>query len=166
MTAVAIINRDLILQRVANGDYLDVIASDLGISDAAISRQLSGDPDYMQARLDGVERRLRLSKRAVDQIADMGLDAEGNVVGLPKEVVNLARVREIRLKADQWFAEREFPERWGQHTQVTVNKGSDLGDRLRRARERTVQGERVGVSLGVLDGDAKHTDTSKDIDNQ
>jgi glycosyltransferase A (GT-A) superfamily protein (DUF2064 family) len=58
------------------------------------------------------------------------------------ESVTVARARDL-LSHARWRAEREFPERWGQHNQVTVNKGIDLGERLRRAKERTIDGERV-----------------------
>jgi len=111
-----------ILQRIADGTLPVDIASELGVNKSAISVRFAGDPRYKQAREIGME-----------VLLDQGL-AEIEAAG---DDLNLARAREILLRRREWRAERDFPHRWGQHTQVTVSQG-DLGERLRRARERVI----------------------------
>jgi len=53
--AVAIVNKSTIIERVARGDMLRDIASDLGVSPAAISQYLSTDPEYRAARMTGAQ---------------------------------------------------------------------------------------------------------------
>ena len=90
MTALAIIHKEEILNRVSQGERLSSIAISLGISKQAISSQLTNDPDYQaayqsfhDARLDNAEG---LLESAVDQI-------------------DVARAREL-WKAYSWRAER------------------------------------------------------------
>ena len=90
MTALAIIHKEEILNRVSQGERLSSIAISLGISKQAISSQLTNDPDYQaayqsfhDARLDNAEG---LLESAVDQI-------------------DIARAREL-WKAYSWRAER------------------------------------------------------------
>ncbi len=47
----------------------------------------------------------------------------------------LARARED-FRAIAWLAERRNPASWGQHNTVTVEHTGDLGEKLRRSRER------------------------------
>lgn len=130
MTAIAILNRDLVLERIRSGDRLIDIAADLGLSShAAIINALGNDPEYQDARKVAVET--RMEKRESD------LEVAG-------DSVTVARAREL-LSHARWRAEREFPDKWGQRNHVTVDHRSDLGDRLRRARnrEQVIEGERV-----------------------
>ena len=90
MTALAIIHKEEILNRVSQGERLSSIAISLGISKQAISSQLTNDPDYQaayqsfhDARLDNAEG---LLESAIDQI-------------------DIARAREL-WKAYSWRAER------------------------------------------------------------
>ena len=137
MTAVAIDNRDLIIDRVSRGDMLDSIANDLGIAAPNISKHLAQDPDYKEARELGVERRLDQAKTRLRLITAEGFDPEtGKPVGITRALSNLARACVADLGAEQWFAEREFGHRWGQKSQVTLDIGPDLGDLLRESRER------------------------------
>lgn len=61
----------------------------------------------------------------------------------------LARARE-QLRAAQWELERLFNRLFGQKQEVTINDNTDLGERLRRARERLIE----GVSSTVPTNDA------------
>jgi hypothetical protein len=119
MAIVALTSRDEIIERVAQGEMLADIAHSLGIAPPNISKHLSQDPEYRQAREMGAERRLDAAVKAVQEVADIGID-NGKIVGLSQPVSNLARVRLDQLKAVQWFAEREFPHRWGIKQQVDV----------------------------------------------
>lgn len=127
----AVLNRDAILERIEAGDRLSDIAASYGFkSHSAIVKRLQNDPDYLIAREVGVERRMEDREKDLE-VAD--------------DSVTVARARDL-LSHSRWRAEREFPARWGQHNKLTVENVGDLGDRLRRAKERTVQGERVDVN--------------------
>lgn len=129
MTAIALQHRDHIIARVAQGEYLATIARDLGLSGKgqAISNHLANDPEYQNAREFGLEAKLAAREAEVE--------AERN----PKLV---PRAREL-LSHARWRAERECPARWGQksHVEISGSVTIDRADRLRRARERIVQGE-------------------------
>ena len=133
MTAVALKHRDTVLQRIRSGERLIDIAKSLGLKDhSAIIHAFSDDPDYQEARKVAVEVRMETREMQLE-VAD--------------ESVTVARAREL-LSHARWRAEREFPDRWGQRNHVTVDHRSDLGDRLRKARnrEQVIEGERVAES--------------------
>ena len=143
MTAIALQHRDEIIKRVSSGEELHDIARDLQIKSPNISKHLASDQEYKEARELGVSVRLSKAKKAIEEIADLGVDGEtGEIVGITQNQSNLARVRAERLKAEQWFAEREFPEKYAQKQQVNVNVTADVSDRLLRARERVIGGQR------------------------
>ena len=127
MTAIAIIHRDKILEKIAQGEMLDKVASDLGIKAPNISLHLASDPEYKQAREIGAELRLHKALTSVHELSELGTDETGRIVGITQEVSNLARVRDSALKAAQWFAEREFPHRWGaKQAEITINTGVSI----------------------------------------
>lgn len=102
--ALAVLNRDSIITQMAQGKLLSQVAQSLGITPAAISQQLSQDKEYLAARQNGAELRLDQQYMALESADDS---------------LTLARARET-WKAATWFAEREFPERWGQSNRLTV----------------------------------------------
>ena len=57
-----------------------------------------------------------------------------------RDALSLGRARES-LRSAQWELERLFSRLYGQKQEVTHNINGDLGDRLRRARERVIEGE-------------------------
>ena len=130
MPAVAVIHRELVLERVASGAMLKSIAVELNVTPGAISNALCRDPEYIAAREIGAEVRLEEQYEAIVSAS---------------EQTAISRARE-GFRAAAWFAEREFPHRWGQHTQVTVSTG-DLGERLRRARERVIEPDQSQCSI-------------------
>ena len=107
--AVAVLQKDKIIQHMASGGLLSQISATLGVSPAAISQVLANDPKYIEARLNGVHVRLDTQYQRMEEADD---------------ALNLARAREC-WKAATWFAEREFPERWGQKQQIE-HKGAIL----------------------------------------
>ena len=123
MTAIAIQHRDEIIAKVASGEMLNKVASDLDIVPSNISKHLADDPEYKKAREIGAELRLHLAYSRIEDIADLGVSESGEIVGLTQEQGNLARVRESALRGAQWFAEREFPDRWGGKPTVVINQG-------------------------------------------
>jgi len=127
----ALVHKESLLERVANGDYLTDIAPSIGVTTAAaISKVLSHDPEYIAARLAGTKVRLEQREKELEAADDN---------------VKVARAREL-LSHARWRAEREFPEHWGQHNRLTVEHSGDLGDRLRRAKERVIDGAAQVVS--------------------
>ena len=105
MTAIAIQRKQEILDSLSQGKFLRDVAAELGVSHAAISQYLSNDPEYIQARETGAEQRL------IEQWNELKASADP---------LTLARARET-WKAATWFAEREFPHRWGQKTETKVD---------------------------------------------
>lgn len=124
MTAIAIQRRDEIIQNLASGLRLSEIAPIIGVCTNALSKALKSDPDYRAAIETGFHVRLDKAEQDIEAARAM---------------VDVTRAG-TKFKALAWRAEREFPETWGQKSQVTVNM-VDLGDRLRRARERIIDGE-------------------------
>ena len=134
-TAVALLNRESIIERIAQGDYLETVSQDLGVKAPSICKYLANDPDYQQAREIGTQLRLERTYRAIREAETDAPDADS--------ASKLARAREAAFRATAWFAEREFPARWGQTNKVQVEHVGDLGERLRRARERVIEHESV-----------------------
>ncbi len=128
--SLANIPREQILQRIASGELAVKVAESLGVHKSAISHAFEADAEYAKARELGMSVRLEMGEQAIE---DAGDD------------LNLARVREIQQRRREWRAEREFPHRWGQRSTVTVEH-VDLGDALRRARERVIDGECVAIA--------------------
>ena len=142
MSAIAIQRKAEIIERIAVGHRLTDIAQSLGISQPAISKVLASDPDYLAARETGTLVRIERW--------------EGALEAIERETapVIVARVRE-GLSHARWRAEREFPQRWGQRTQIDVT--IDLGGALAEIAAR--RQARAGVSLGVS-GDTIEHDTN------
>ena len=118
--AVAVIDPDALIDRIANGAFLRDLAKETGIDKRRLSEQLRQHPSYESAKEASIEVQLD--------------DAQVSILQA-KEVSDIARAREA-FRAAAWRAEREFPKRWGQRSHVTVETVGDLGDRLRRAEDR------------------------------
>jgi len=124
MTAVALLHREEIIERVATGAYLVDIAAQFGIQPPAISKHLAADPEYQAAREIALE--VRLEQR------------EAELETAPGTAPEISRASALVRQA-QWRCEREAPHRWGQRTQLTVEIGPDLADVLRESRDRARQ---------------------------
>ena len=126
MTAIAITHREEIIERLAKGEYLKDIASSLGVSKQALSQVLKDDPDYLEARAEGMAERLDSAHKLLAEITESKEIKKEDA----KEWLDLVRIREIGLKRLEWRAEREFSSRWGtkvEHKQdlslsITVNR--------------------------------------------
>ncbi len=100
MTAVAVLHKAEILKRVAKGDKLADIGKTYKVSHAAISKQLSSDPEYIEARMSGALARIEYWEKEVEAI------------NAGSSQVELGRAKEM-LSHHRWRAEREFPSQWG-----------------------------------------------------
>lgn len=120
MTAVAIINKQDIIDKLSQGLRLSDIAPALGVSPNAISKALKSDPDYRTAIEVGFHKRLDEAEDAILKSGDK---------------VDVARAR-ARFQSVAWRAEREFPETWGQ--KVELHQSVDVRVAIEDARQRTV----------------------------
>lgn len=118
--------------RIAKGELLQTIAEEIGVTKQCLSQWLLDDlpVEYHKAQRRGLIARIAL--------ADHGLD-------VAQTPLDLARARE-QAKFARWDAERRLPRLFGQQTHVTVEHVGDLGERLRRAQERVIEGEVVAVT--------------------
>ena len=107
MTAIAIIHKDEILKRVANGDKVTDIGKAYNVSQQAISKQLLNDPEWKEARMSGTLARIEHWEKEIEAINAGSLQVE------------LGRARELLAHA-RWRAEREFPSQWG-GAKVNIN---------------------------------------------
>jgi len=62
MTAVAVLHKEEILKRVAKGDKIADIGKTYKVSHAAISKQLSNDPEWKEARMSGASKDRTMGK--------------------------------------------------------------------------------------------------------
>ena len=102
--ALANVDDDVILSRLAAGELASHIAVELGVHKSAIYHRYEDRADYKQAREYGMQVRVEEADSAIATAPD---------------VFTLSRAREC-FRAVSWRAEREFPHRWGQKQQVTV----------------------------------------------
>lgn len=98
MTAIALLHRDTIIERLQHGERVSSIAASLGVTGPAITQQLSNDPDYKAAREAGMELMLDQAEEAIDSANDQ---------------LSLARARDS-WRAKSWRASVEHAHRWGQ----------------------------------------------------
>ena len=122
--AIAVIHKDAILEEVRKGRVLHEIAEQYGVCKQALHRHIKDLPEYQEAK--------------IQQAASMIEEAKKET-WVAREPVDIARAREITRFAFR-YAESVDPERWGQKREITVTH-NDLGERLRRAKERVIEHE-------------------------
>ena len=120
--ALAIIHKETILAQLSAGDTLSVIASRLGISQPALSKQLAHDPEFLEAKHLAIESRL---VKWEDEIE--GIDAS-------TPMVMVARCKEGMSQA-RWRAEVMCKEVYGKQPTVSLNIGSSYMDTLKLISE-------------------------------
>ena len=126
MANIATIHREEILDRISKGEYVKDIAIALGVTKQAISQVLMDDPEYIQAREEGMAERLDNAHQLLAEITESRQIKKEDA----KEWLDLVRIREAGLKRLEWRAEREHSSRWGskvEHKQdlslsITVNR--------------------------------------------
>ena len=129
MTALAILNKETILDRIRSGHRLSTIAQDLGISKQAISIQLSNDPEYLEAQKLYHDSRL-------DAAEQMILDAADNV--------DVARARTF-WAAVSFRAER-LDKRYASKQELSIEH-INMSDAISKGRQRArlIEGEASSV---------------------
>lgn len=112
-------------ERIRQGQTTTQIAKEHGIPARTLRSWLLGDELVENARGEFLAQELTAQIEAIENAT---------------EPLPLARAREA-FRAWSWIAERREARLYGQkqeHTHVVID---DLGDRLRRARERVIEGE-------------------------
>lgn len=98
------ITADELVARVENGEIPSRIATELGVTKAAVYYHLSDHPDYQKARKTGMAIRLD--------------EAETNVID-SNDQLSLSRAREA-FRAVAWRAEREHPQEWSNKPDIAI----------------------------------------------
>ncbi len=112
MTAIAVLHKDEILKRVAKGDKISDIGKSYNVSQAAISKQLLKNPEWIDARMSGALSRIEYWEKEVEAINAGSSQVE---LGRAKEMLSHAR----------WRAEREFPSQWG-GAKININVSNKI----------------------------------------
>ena len=130
-----------IFERIAAGERPSDIAKSLGVTPAALYIRYRGNAAYQQARYAGTGVRIDCAEAELEAAPDP---------------LSLARAREVH-RAVAWRASVEHPDAWGDKRHVTVELTGDLGDKLRRAKERVIEGESSAVlPNGGISGGIEH----------
>ena len=109
-TLITQITPDQLVERVANGEIPSRIATELGVTKAAVYYRVAEHPHYPKARKLGMAIRLD--------------DAEGAIVD-SRDQLTLSRAREA-FRAVAWRAEREHPDAWGVTSKLTGADGGPI----------------------------------------
>jgi hypothetical protein len=125
--AIAIVHKEEILAKVRSGFLLREIAAEYGVTKQALHAPLRDDPDYRDA----------IVEQAESLIEDAKIETWA-----AREALDIARAREMAKFAFR-YGEAVNPDKWAAQSKVSVTHTIDLGERLRRAKERTIDGERV-----------------------
>lgn len=136
---------DRIIERVAEGDSLKIIAEQLGISRSFLSWKVNAIP--------GVKERLvQARKSRADKWAEEAIEIADTVDPDPNQI-NKAR---LRIDSRKWLAGVDDPDRFGtKQAQVNISIGGLHLDALRK-----VQAELAKPAGETIDGEA--TDVSED----
>src|SRR5262249_24846047 len=116
-----------VLQRYVAGESLQTLAAETGVHRATLYRWMLA---YEGGEYEGIitatlVRRIAEADKELDEACDP---------------CDIARAREKARYARMDY-ERRRPHLYGQRTHVTVETAGNLGDRIRRARERDIEGE-------------------------
>jgi hypothetical protein len=114
----------------ARGEPITKIAKSLGYADhSGITERLGDDPEYQAALRAGIYAKLETREGELETAPD-----------------NVSVTRADRLLGHtRWWAEKINPAQFGQRSHLTVENVGDLGERLRRARERVIDADVVEI---------------------
>lgn len=101
--ALADLDVNATLERIANGAITQQIAHELNVHHSNLYRKLAQHPEYQAARECGMEARLDNAELAIQSSDER----------------TLPRAREM-FRAVAWRAEREHPARWGAKQELSV----------------------------------------------
>lgn len=121
-----------VIDRYLDGERTADIAQSLGVHRTALNYHLlrNLEDDWKHAQV---------------AIGLTDLQQAENDLEVAPDALALARARE-QLRGAQWRLERLCARIFGQQSHITVELTGDLGDRLRRSRERIIEGECVALA--------------------
>ena len=129
----ALVHKDQIIQRVANGERITDIARTLGYaSHSMISGTLSNDPGYRQAIIDSAWAKLEQREEQMEQAT------EQTDITRQRELLSHARWMAERLNRDQFSPKPDISIQINQLVsldQAVAGAASELLDRLRTVAE-------------------------------
>ena len=149
--ALAVIPADLlpaqVLDRYLSDERIADIAASYGVKRSRLNQWLleHAEEHWRKAQ---IARAITLKEEAQEELASAA------------DPLTLGRARE-RLRSAQWDLERVFNRVYGQHIHQTIDITSDLGDRLRRADERVIEGQSVVTNVVTQDSDPPIADTDQ-----
>jgi hypothetical protein len=130
-TVAPVLSRDpayigSILERLAAGDSVRAVADDIGVSHQAVRALMLDEvpAEYREAQRRGLINQVAWATTLLEQADDP---------------IAITRAREL-CRFTRWDAERRLPHLFGQQSRLTVETGPDLGELLREARRRVIQG--------------------------
>ena len=136
---------------IATGQTPAEIATRNGLSPRTVQYWLLGDEKAEEARGQLIAAELART------LQDMRKPEDGE----EDSPLRLARARE-EFRAWSWIAERRQARLYGQQNKLTVEVKDDLGDRLRRARERVIDAESTAALPPVLNNSAAESTQGTD----
>lgn len=126
-----------VLDRYIGGEQVAAMAEEYGTSDVTIYAIILREHEDAWVDIQRARALARLER------------AQGDLEVAP-DALSLARARE-QVRSAQWELERLLRRLYGQETNVNITLNADLGDRLRRARERTVDAEVAQITAAHQD---------------
>ena len=131
------------LDRILNDEKASDIAQDMGISRAALNMAFLEYAEQPWQKAQIARGLSRLQKSQEDRKAALEASrAATTKLESAAAALMLASARDDE-KAAQWELERLLSRLFGPKTHVTVEQVGDLGDKLRRSRERVIEAEPV-----------------------
>ena len=141
------VDPQILLARYLANERSDAIAADYGVTRRALAKHLltHAEDDWKMAQVSKAIVRKEEAEEMLEEIlASMPDMLERNTREL---AVARARVCEQILRSAQWELERVCDRVYGRKDHLTVEKtGEDFAERLRRARERVVEGISTRIS--------------------
>lgn len=146
---------DLLLKRYETGEQLPAIAKSVGMSERTLYRRLLEHPEQWRAAQEGqaLQRYEQTKTQYTQSLVELErlkkqLDDEG-ITDATDRNWRLAHVKAINqayekaVNRAEWELERLVSRLYGQKQEVTMTVNVGLADRLLRARERVIDGERL-----------------------
>ena len=127
-----------VLERYTNGEQVAAIAPEFGVSDVTIYALLLREHEAAWKDIQTARALARLEN-----------SQEG--LRVARDARSLARAREL-VRSAQWELERILNRLYGPKQELTITDNTDLGERLRRSRERTIEGESSVVVADTPNG--------------
>ena len=127
-----------VVARYLNGEEIAEIADTLDVHPKALNYHLLKPEVVEEWRAAQVAVSLAENQEAKQVVRDA------------PDALSLARARE-QLRSSQWDLERLFSRLFGQKQELTITDNTDLGERLRRARERVIDSTATVVAQIVQD---------------